>query len=324
MSYLMLVRFRYQEPSGSVLLQSNVQKMLAGQQTPEQAARRSTRASRPTTSRSRSNLGQPECRPPQARSGPRSRPHRGHADAHLTLQNLERSAASQSGWRSWSSRRSSSCRCSWSIPILSAFAYAFYDWQGLHAASSSASRTSATSCSAPPWRRGVERASAQRARLRRPDDRAERRRLPAGLAALKEPFGPPLPPRGRFRAGGVVHDHRRLPLEAVPQSQFRAGQPGAGFGRASARWRQPWLGRARDGASGADPRQCMAFVGFPTLVYLAGMQRIPPEIVEAARLDGTSEWQLMRAIVWPLVAPATTIVFTCCSSARSTGSRCPT
>ncbi|WP_230530947.1 extracellular solute-binding protein [Microvirga roseola] len=38
MSYLMLVHFRYQEPSGSVLLQSNVQKMLAGQQTPEQAA----------------------------------------------------------------------------------------------------------------------------------------------------------------------------------------------------------------------------------------------------------------------------------------------
>jgi len=38
MSYLMLVHFRYQEPSGSVLLQSNVQKMLAGQETPEQAA----------------------------------------------------------------------------------------------------------------------------------------------------------------------------------------------------------------------------------------------------------------------------------------------
>jgi raffinose/stachyose/melibiose transport system substrate-binding protein len=38
MSYLMLVRFRYQEPGGSVLLQSNVQKMLAGQQTAEQAA----------------------------------------------------------------------------------------------------------------------------------------------------------------------------------------------------------------------------------------------------------------------------------------------
>ncbi|WP_293864017.1 extracellular solute-binding protein [uncultured Alsobacter sp.] len=34
MSYLMLVHFRYQEPSGSVLLQSGVQKMLAGKATP--------------------------------------------------------------------------------------------------------------------------------------------------------------------------------------------------------------------------------------------------------------------------------------------------
>ncbi|MEJ1160167.1 extracellular solute-binding protein [Prosthecomicrobium sp. N25] len=34
MSYLMLVHFRYQEPSGSVLLQSGIQKMLAGKATP--------------------------------------------------------------------------------------------------------------------------------------------------------------------------------------------------------------------------------------------------------------------------------------------------
>ncbi|WP_342361831.1 extracellular solute-binding protein [Terrarubrum flagellatum] len=34
MSYLMLVHFRYQEPSGSVLLQAGVQKMLAGKATP--------------------------------------------------------------------------------------------------------------------------------------------------------------------------------------------------------------------------------------------------------------------------------------------------
>lgn len=37
--YIMLVHFRYKEPSGSVLLQANVQKMLAGQQTPEEAAK---------------------------------------------------------------------------------------------------------------------------------------------------------------------------------------------------------------------------------------------------------------------------------------------
>lgn len=36
--YIMLVHFRYQEPSGSVLLQGAVQKMLAGEATPEAAA----------------------------------------------------------------------------------------------------------------------------------------------------------------------------------------------------------------------------------------------------------------------------------------------
>jgi raffinose/stachyose/melibiose transport system substrate-binding protein len=39
MSYLMLVHFRYQEPSGSVLIQSNVQKMLAGEETPEEVGK---------------------------------------------------------------------------------------------------------------------------------------------------------------------------------------------------------------------------------------------------------------------------------------------
>ena len=37
MGYLMLVHFRYQEPSGSVLEQAAVQKLLAGKQTPAEA-----------------------------------------------------------------------------------------------------------------------------------------------------------------------------------------------------------------------------------------------------------------------------------------------
>ena len=31
-------------------------------------------------------------------------------------------------------------------------------------------------------------------------------------------------------------------------------------------------------------------------------------LIEAARLDGANDWQLMTKIVWPLVAPATTVV----------------
>ncbi|MBN3753755.1 sugar ABC transporter permease [Paraburkholderia sp. Tr-20389] len=39
------------------------------------------------------------------------------------------------------------------------------------------------------------------------------------------------------------------------------------------------------------------------LVILAGLQSIAPEILEAARTDGASEWQCLRHITLPLVAP---------------------
>ncbi|MEE1656993.1 sugar ABC transporter permease [Microvirga sp. CF3062] len=73
---------------------------------------------------------------------------------------------------------------------------------------------------------------------------------------------------------------------------------------------KPWLGDSSTALGALILANAWHFVGFPTLVYLAGMQRIPPEIIEAARLDGTSEWQLLKNIVWPLVAPSTTILFT--------------
>ncbi|CAG4893538.1 carbohydrate ABC transporter permease [Paraburkholderia gardini] len=39
------------------------------------------------------------------------------------------------------------------------------------------------------------------------------------------------------------------------------------------------------------------------LIILAGLQSIPPEITEAARSDGANEWQCLRYITLPLVAP---------------------
>jgi raffinose/stachyose/melibiose transport system permease protein len=50
------------------------------------------------------------------------------------------------------------------------------------------------------------------------------------------------------------------------------------------------------------------WVGFPTLVFLAGMNSIPDEYYEAARLDGASQGQLFRHITLPLLAPAFTII----------------
>ncbi len=45
--------------------------------------------------------------------------------------------------------------------------------------------------------------------------------------------------------------------------------------------------------------------GFDTVVFLAGLTAIPKELYEAARLDGASEWQVVRYLTWPLLLPTT-------------------
>jgi raffinose/stachyose/melibiose transport system permease protein len=75
-----------------------------------------------------------------------------------------------------------------------------------------------------------------------------------------------------------------------------------------ASWVQPWLGQSETALGSLVFVNTWHWLGFPALVFLAGMQRIPKETLEAARLDGAGDWQLMRRIVWPLVAPATTVV----------------
>ena len=47
--------------------------------------------------------------------------------------------------------------------------------------------------------------------------------------------------------------------------------------------------------------------GYYMIVYLAGLQNIPTEIVEAARIDGATGWQRFRFITLPLMVPAMTI-----------------
>ena len=46
-----------------------------------------------------------------------------------------------------------------------------------------------------------------------------------------------------------------------------------------------------------------ASLGFNTVILLAGLSAIPPELYEAARLDGATAWQLMRRITLPLLSP---------------------
>lgn len=48
------------------------------------------------------------------------------------------------------------------------------------------------------------------------------------------------------------------------------------------------------------------FVGVSMLIYLAGLQNVPAQIMEAARLDGCGSWQLFAHVVLPLLIPAIT------------------
>lgn len=47
--------------------------------------------------------------------------------------------------------------------------------------------------------------------------------------------------------------------------------------------------------------------GYMMIIYIAGIQAISPEIVEAAKIDGANAWQMLTRITIPLVMPAFTI-----------------
>jgi ABC-type sugar transport system permease subunit len=49
-------------------------------------------------------------------------------------------------------------------------------------------------------------------------------------------------------------------------------------------------------------------VGFYMVIYLAGLQTIPKEFYEAARIDGASAWQRFRNVTWPLLSNTTMFV----------------
>jgi multiple sugar transport system permease protein len=50
-------------------------------------------------------------------------------------------------------------------------------------------------------------------------------------------------------------------------------------------------------------------VGFAMVVYLAGLQSIPEDYYDAARIDGASGWQRLKDITFPLLSPTTLFLF---------------
>jgi ABC-type sugar transport system permease subunit len=46
-------------------------------------------------------------------------------------------------------------------------------------------------------------------------------------------------------------------------------------------------------------------LGFVAIVYLVGIQQIPAQVLEAARIDGAGRWTQFRRMIFPLLSPTT-------------------
>ena len=84
-------------------------------------------------------------------------------------------------------------------------------------------------------------------------------------------------------------------------------------GIASETFRQPFAGVSWLGSSLITPSIIIAYIwvwaGFSMVVIAAGLAAIPRDVLEAARTDGATEWQVFRRVTVPLLAPVLSVVF---------------
>src|SRR5438445_9575090 len=71
---------------------------------------------------------------------------------------------------------------------------------------------------------------------------------------------------------------------------------------------RPWLGDASTSLLTLSVVNAWRSLGFPTIVFLAGINAVPEAYVEAARIDGAGECDVIRSIILPLLAPAVRII----------------
>jgi alpha-glucoside transport system permease protein len=93
------------------------------------------------------------------------------------------------------------------------------------------------------------------------------------------------------------------------------GVSGGGYktGIAAATFAKPFGGVSWLGSKLITPAVIIAYIwvwaGFAMVVIGAGLAAISREVLEAARTDGASEWQVFRRITVPMLAPVLSVVF---------------
>lgn len=73
-------------------------------------------------------------------------------------------------------------------------------------------------------------------------------------------------------------------------------------------WAQSWLGDPKIALYSVFAASVWQAVGFPMVLFLAGLQSVPPELVDAAKIDGAGTWQVFRNVTLPALRPTTVVV----------------
>jgi alpha-glucoside transport system permease protein len=114
-----------------------------------------------------------------------------------------------------------------------------------------------------------------------------------------------------IRDGATVQTTTTEPNGTFEFPQLEPGSYQVGIGAST--FAQPFDGVAWLGEKLITPSVIIAYLwiwaGFAMVVIAAGLAAIPRDVLEAARTDGGSEWQVFRRVTVPLLAPVLTVVF---------------
>ena len=73
---------------------------------------------------------------------------------------------------------------------------------------------------------------------------------------------------------------------------------------------EPWLGKPNLALWSIATVVTWQMIGFTTVVYLAALQSVPDDLLEAARIDGAGSWKRFSKISFPLMGQGVTIAVT--------------
>ncbi len=110
---------------------------------------------------------------------------------------------------------------------------------------------------------------------------------------------------GKVVGSGTSDDQGRFSISGLPPGSYQLELPDSNF-------RAPWGGITWLGATLITPAIIVAWIwtwtGFAVVTLGAGLAALPRDVLEAARVDGATEWQTFRRVTIPLLMPVVLVI----------------